>query len=114
MVTVEVMRLHNGTEKNKKIYYSVISVCLLICAAVSRELAREEDGILLETILQFSRHLIHAASGTEVPGICDYYRCVPGKERYLSDAGKSNAGYRRDTQCVWTFLTEYDGSFIKR
>ena len=47
-------------KKNKKIYYSVISVCLLICAAVSRELAREEDGILLETILQFSRHLIHA------------------------------------------------------
>ena len=34
-------------KKNKKIYYSVISVCLLICAAVSRELAREEDGILL-------------------------------------------------------------------
>ena len=47
-------------KKNKKLYYLVISVCLLICAAVIRELAREEDYILLETILQFSRHLIHA------------------------------------------------------
>ena len=47
--------------KNKKLYYTVSSICLLACAAVIRELAREEDYILLETILQFSRHLIHAS-----------------------------------------------------
>lgn len=47
-------------ERKRKTYlYSCVVVCLLLYACFARWFAKGTDNILLETVLQLSRHLIH-------------------------------------------------------